>query len=85
MNGKFNGRINNVILPSIDLHSYIVSDDGRTFTAISRINDTQLGFSMQSLYTITDILGWLFAVPTSTRVKNGFMITGLYETTQCPH
>ena len=59
----------------VDLHSYIVTEDGRTFTAISRIPPS-IGFSMQSLYLVTDILGWLFASPQTAQAKNGYVTTG---------
>ena len=75
INGKVSGVLNGYTIREQDLHSYIVTEEGRTFTAVSRI-PPQLGFSMQSLYLITDILGWLFAVPQSTLAKNGYMLTG---------
>ena len=75
VNGKVRAVVNGISVESVDLHSYIVTEDGRTFTAISRIAP-ELGWSMQSLYLITDILGWLFAVPQSGVAKNGYMITG---------
>ncbi|CAH1793177.1 unnamed protein product [Owenia fusiformis] len=73
VNGRVTGSINGVQL-NVDLHSYVVTIDGRSYTAISRSPTNELGFSMQSLSAIGGIVGWLFAVPTNT--KNGFMVTG---------
>ena len=69
------GTVNGYNLGEVDLHSYIVTEDGRTFTAISRIPPS-IGFSMQSLYLVTDILGWLFASPQTAQAKNGYVTTG---------
>jgi nidogen (entactin) len=77
VNGKLDGRINGLDMSNVDLHSYIVTNDGRAYTAISRI-PRQIGFSMMSLYTINGIIGWLFAVPLP-KAKNGFSLTGRKE------
>ncbi|XP_064621672.1 nidogen-1-like isoform X2 [Lineus longissimus] len=74
VNGKLDGRVNGMDLANVDLHSYIVTNDGRAYTAISRI-PREIGFSMMSLYTINGIIGWLFAVPLP-KAKNGFSLTG---------
>ena len=36
IHGKVNGRINSVSIDNQDLHCYVVTDQGRTYTAISK-------------------------------------------------
>ncbi|XP_053567076.1 nidogen-1 [Bombina bombina] len=80
VNGKVKGRIyvgNNpspVVFENIDLHSYVVVNDGRAYTAISTIVDS-LGFSLLPLASIGGIIGWMFALQ-QPGYKNGFSITG---------
>ncbi|KAM4693380.1 nidogen-1 isoform 2-T2 [Discoglossus pictus] len=80
VNGKVKGRIfvgNNpapVVFENIDLHSYIVVNDGRAYTAISTIVDS-LGYSLLPLASIGGIIGWMFAVQ-QPGYKNGFSLTG---------
>ena len=45
-----NGQLNGVDIVGQDLHCYVVTEDGRTYTAISRISDT-LGWQMQVQYS----------------------------------
>ncbi len=75
VNGKVSGTINGVSIVDQDLHAYVVTNDGRAYTAISRIPDS-IGISLQSGYTIGSIIGWLFAKQASPKAKNGFMLTG---------
>ena len=44
-----NGQLNGIDIVGQDLHCYVVTEDGRTYTAISRISDT-LGWQMQVQY-----------------------------------
>uniref|UniRef100_A0A8C5P9T4 Nidogen 1 n=1 Tax=Leptobrachium leishanense TaxID=445787 RepID=A0A8C5P9T4_9ANUR len=80
VNGKVKGRIfvgNNpdaAVFENIDLHSYIVVNDGRAYTAISTIVDS-LGFSLLPLVPIGGVIGWMFALQ-QPGYKNGFSITG---------
>ena len=37
MNGRVTGVLNGVDLRSADLHTYVVTTDGRAYTAISRV------------------------------------------------
>uniref|UniRef100_A0A6J0T6Z0 Nidogen-1 n=1 Tax=Pogona vitticeps TaxID=103695 RepID=A0A6J0T6Z0_9SAUR len=80
VNGKVKGRIfvgNNPVpieFENTDLHSYVVMNQGRAYTAISTIPET-LGFSLLPLASIGGIIGWMFAVE-QQGYKNGFSITG---------
>ena len=75
VNGKVIGSLNGINMNSADLHTYVVTTDGRAYTAISRI-DPNLGTSMLSLYTIGSVFGWLFGATPSPTGKNGYAITG---------
>lgn len=57
------------------MHTYVVTSDGRTYTAISRVSSS-LGPSMQTLNTIGGSIGWLFAIPGSDQAVNGYSLTG---------
>lgn len=80
VNGKVKGRIfvgNNpvpVTFENTDLHSYVVMNQGRAYTAISTIPEI-LGYSLLPLASIGGIIGWMFAVE-QQGYKNGFSITG---------
>lgn len=80
VNGKVRGRIfvgNNpvpVVFENTDLHSYVVMNQGRAYTAISTIPET-LGYSLLPLASIGGIIGWMFAVE-QQGYRNGFSITG---------
>lgn len=74
MNGKVSGVINDVPLQEVDLHAYIVTEDGRTYTAVSRVPGG-IGSDLQVLSPLGGIVGWLFAVSRSG-APNGFTITG---------
>ncbi|XP_062831368.1 nidogen-1 [Anolis carolinensis] len=80
VNGKVKGRIfvgNNpipIVFENTDLHSYVVMNHGRAYTAISTIPET-LGFSLLPLAPIGGVIGWMFAVE-QQGYKNGFSITG---------
>ncbi len=75
VNGKVSGTINGQSLGTADLHAYVVTSDGRAYTAISRVPG-ELGRSMLSLYTIGSVFGWLFGATSASGAKNGYMITG---------
>ena len=76
VNGKVSGNINGVEIQDEELHVYVVTKDGRVYTAISKLPPS-IGFSMQSLYPIGGVLGWLFAALTTPKAHNGFSITGM--------
>lgn len=74
LNGKVNGRINDVQLDNIDLHAYISPGEGRTYTALSRL-PAGLDQDAQSLLIISDVIGWQFA-DSKSGLPNGFTLTG---------
>ncbi|XP_035215631.1 LOW QUALITY PROTEIN: nidogen-2-like, partial [Stegodyphus dumicola] len=74
MNGKVSGIINDIPLQEADLHAYIVTEDGRTYTAVSRVPPA-VGSDLQVLTPLGGVVGWLFAVSRSG-APNGFTITG---------
>ncbi|KAF4521231.1 hypothetical protein B566_EDAN005442 [Ephemera danica] len=74
VNGKVTGSLNNVRLEEMDLQSYVVTTDGRTYTAISRVPE-ELGIDMQSLNVLGTSIAWLFAKPIKSS-KNGYELTG---------
>ena len=75
LNGKVFGSINGVELYDLDMHTYVVTSDGRAYTAISRV-PPQLGVSLQTVSTIGAIIGWMYAVPTHPGAANGYVFTG---------
>lgn len=66
--------MNDVQLDQIDLHAYINSEEGRTYTALSRVPPS-IGYDMQSVLAVGDVIGWLFAKSRSG-LPNGFTQTG---------
>lgn len=75
LNGKVSGVINGVSFDSLDMHSFVVTKDGRAYTAISRV-PVEIGPHMMTLNTIGGIIGWLFALPTSVGAFNGYSFSG---------
>lgn len=80
VNGKVKGRIFvgssqvPVVFENTDLHSYVVMNQGRSYTAISTIPET-VGYSLLPFAPVGGIIGWMFAVE-QEGFKNGFSITG---------
>uniref|UniRef100_A0A8C9AKG7 Nidogen 1 n=1 Tax=Prolemur simus TaxID=1328070 RepID=A0A8C9AKG7_PROSS len=80
VNGKVKGRIFvgtsqvPIAFENTDLHSYVVMNHGRSYTAISTIPET-VGYSLLPLAPIGGIIGWMFAVE-QDGFRNGFSITG---------
>lgn len=80
VNGKVNGKIfvgTNPVpvqFEDIDLHSYVVVNDGRSYTAISRI-PAAVGWSLLPLSSVGSIIGWMFALE-QPDYENGFSIVG---------
>lgn len=58
------------------MHAYVVTTDGRAYTAISRIPN-EIGPQLLTLNTIGGIIGWMFAVTQTNRARNGYMLTGI--------
>ncbi|XP_072485813.1 nidogen-2 [Notamacropus eugenii] len=78
VNGKVSGHLHvghtPVSFSDVDLHAYIVGNDGRTYIAISHIPHP----AAQALLPLTPIgglFGWLFAFE-KPGYENGFSITG---------
>ncbi|KAL2789922.1 nidogen-2 precursor [Daubentonia madagascariensis] len=78
VNGKVSGHLRvghtPVHFTDVDLHAYIVGNDGRAYTAISHIPQP----AAQALLPLTPIgglFGWLFALE-KTDSENGFSLTG---------
>ena len=57
-----------------DLHCYVVTEDGRTYTAISRLPE-HLGWQMQAIVPLGTVISWLFSKPVEGGL-NGFSMTG---------
>lgn len=72
--GKVKGDINAIPLQNLDLQSYIVMKDARTYTAISKI-PKEIGYSIQSLQILGSTIGWVFANQVGD-AQNGFQLTG---------
>ena len=86
LNGKVYGELNGYSFENHDMHVYIVTSDGRAYTAISRINPEVEG-NLRSLVSIGGIMGWLFAQPQHPDAKNGYMLSGILSVRQltiCP-
>uniref|UniRef100_A0A0B7B8A8 Nidogen n=1 Tax=Arion vulgaris TaxID=1028688 RepID=A0A0B7B8A8_9EUPU len=76
LNGPVYGNLNGVALEdSLLMHTYVVTTDGRTYSAISGVPPS-LGSALQTLNSIGGIIGWLFALPVGPNAKNGFSFTG---------
>ncbi|XP_071534542.1 nidogen [Panulirus ornatus] len=72
--GKVIGNINGVEIEDSDLHAYVLTAEGRSYTAISRI-PSQIGYDLQSIVGLGSGIAWLFARPVDN-VPNGFSTTG---------
>ncbi|XP_014677741.1 PREDICTED: nidogen-2-like [Priapulus caudatus] len=73
VNGKATGEVNGRAI-SADLHAYIVTGDGRAYTAISRV-PAEIGLPLSLLTPAGSAIGWMFAVSVS-KARNGFELTG---------
>ncbi|XP_075782312.1 nidogen-2 [Pelodiscus sinensis] len=78
LNGKVSGNLlvgdTPVRFGAVDLHAYIVGNDGRAYTAISHVPQP----AARALLTLTPIggfFGWLFALE-KPGSENGFRVTG---------
>lgn len=80
MNGKLHGKVfvgsasYPVDFASNDLHSYVVSNDGRAYVAISAI-PISVGVSLLPLSGMASAIGWAFALEQPGYI-NGFSIVG---------
>lgn len=60
INGGFEGVINGEELKRTELHTYVMTAEGRSYTALSQI-PPHLGRSLLLLNAIGGAMGWLFA------------------------
>ncbi|XP_060030952.1 nidogen-2 isoform X2 [Erinaceus europaeus] len=78
VNGKVSGHLHVGHMPvhfsDVDLHAYIVSNDGRAYTSISHIPQLA-ALALLPLTPIGGLFGWLFALEIPGW-KNGFKFTG---------
>uniref|UniRef100_A0A8C8SBX3 Nidogen 2 n=1 Tax=Pelusios castaneus TaxID=367368 RepID=A0A8C8SBX3_9SAUR len=78
LNGKVSGNLlvgqTPVRFSAVDLHAYIVANDGRAYTAISHIPQLAAR-ALMPLTPIGGLFGWLFALE-KPGYENGFSITG---------
>ncbi|XP_042869908.1 nidogen-like isoform X3 [Penaeus japonicus] len=72
--GKVIGKINGVELVDADLHSYVLTAEGRTYTAISRV-PSAIGYDIQSMTSLGVGVAWLFAKSVG-EAPNGFSVSG---------
>ncbi|KAF7287931.1 hypothetical protein GWI33_000273 [Rhynchophorus ferrugineus] len=72
--GKVNGKLNGEILESLDLQAYVVLNDGRAYTAISKIPKS-ISDDAKTLQILGGFIGYLFAKPVRGAL-NGFQLTG---------
>lgn len=76
MIGKVNLSLNGVDLKNLNVQAFIVTGDGRTYTAITGV-PPEIGYSMQLLVSIGSFVGFLFAKPIGD-APNGYQLTGHY-------
>ncbi|KAI1284954.1 Nidogen-1 [Halotydeus destructor] len=74
LNGRLNGLVNDVQLDNVDLHAYINTVEGRTFTALNQV-PVAIGRDLQLAMTLGDVIGWMFALE-EPGLPNGFTLTG---------
>ncbi|XP_037086698.1 nidogen-like, partial [Pollicipes pollicipes] len=72
--GKLYGTLNGYEISDQELQSYAVVSDGRVYTSLAQIFP-ELGYDLQTLIPVSDVIGWMFAKP-EVGVRNGFQMTG---------
>ena len=60
-----NGNLNGVDITGQEFNGYVVTEDGRTYTSISRISD-MLGWDMQVCVVVTRFIFTLFYIGSGT-------------------
>lgn len=73
-NGKVKGVLNGMGIDDADLFSYIVPQDGRSYTAVAKIPE-RLGYDLQTVVVLGTSIGWLFSQSLRGAPK-GFTLTG---------
>lgn len=80
VSGKVTGNINNYPVDA-QLQSYVVMEDGRSYSAISPL-ENGIGHSTQLVYAFSSVIGWLFAKPVANdNAKNGYQVSLLLTST----
>uniref|UniRef100_A0A1B6D9X9 Nidogen n=1 Tax=Clastoptera arizonana TaxID=38151 RepID=A0A1B6D9X9_9HEMI len=74
VNGKVSFDINGIKESEIVIQSYVITTDGRSYTALSKVPSV-IGRDMQLINIISNIIGWLFAKPIGEAL-NGYQVTG---------
>lgn len=74
MNGRVSFDLNGVKVSDIAVQAYVVTTDGRSYTALSKI-PTIIGRDMQLINAASNMIGWLFAKPIGEAI-NGYQLTG---------
>ncbi|CAH1396121.1 unnamed protein product [Nezara viridula] len=74
MIGKVNISLNGVESKNLNMQAFIVTGDGRTYTAITGVPH-EIGYSMQLLVSLGSFVGFLFAKPIGD-APNGYQLTG---------
>lgn len=74
VSGFISGSVNSVSFSQQSFHSYVVTEDGRSYTALSRIPGS-VGSDLRGLLPVGTPVGWLFAQPLRGAL-NGFGVTG---------
>ena len=72
--GDVYGTLNGFTIEGQQIQAYAVVSDGRSYTSVAKIVP-ELGYDLQSLMPVSDIVGWMFAKP-AIGVRNGFQMTG---------
>ncbi|XP_023302735.2 nidogen [Lucilia cuprina] len=73
--GSIMGELNGEMIDERSkLQSYVVTADGRSYTAVTPIN-TELGTNLRLALPIVSAIGWLFAKPLN-HTANGYQLTG---------
>lgn len=76
MLGKINISINGVQQRDLNMQAFIVTSDGRTYTAISGVSQN-IGYEMMLLTNLGSFVGFLFAKPLGD-APNGYQLTGKF-------
>lgn len=74
VSGTITGTVGGIDINAVALQSYVVMAEGRTYTALTPLEEN-VGLKLQLAQTIGTTIGWLFAKPVKPS-KNGFQITG---------
>jgi len=75
LNGKLSGQINGVDLSETNMHSFMLTQDGKAYTAVNMV-PLDVSVPLMTMNTINGVIGWLFALRGSIDAKNGFVYTG---------